>query len=189
MPTGSWLYSYLFIWTLILVQFAAIILLTRQVSGMMNHWVRNDPDWGLPLGSLAPELPDKDYYDKDIDKILGEGRKRIIFFLSSTCHTCDEAILRVWAISELPELEVVLAIQASDINLRLFLTKHGYVEPKTVTIIRDEKGLVAGAYKATVVPFVVVVSSMGRIAAKRTAITAAEISMLLRQADAFEAAT
>lgn len=149
MPTGVWLYSYCALWLLILLECLALILLVRQMGGLYEHWIRNDPDWGLPLGSLAPALPDVDLYGRTISLAASRGRKTVLFFLSPGCRSCKDSILRVPAIAKEEDVEVVLVVRAGELQTKLFVSQH-YRDREfpDVPVTADPDNHVAGQYKS-----------------------------------------
>lgn len=186
MPTGAWLYSYIFLWVLSLIELVVCILLVRQVSALVSHWVRNDPEWGLPLGSIAPVLPNTDIFDNQIPQFTDTNTYTTIFFLSTSCGACDELARKIPTISKIEGVLVIIVMEASIDNSQLFLVKHRIDENQTFRVIADPLNKVATAYRSQVHPFVVVVNPAGRIASKRTALTLSEIQMMVGRAKEFE---
>ena len=182
MPTGAWMFSYFALWIMVIFEGAVCILLVRQANSQVNHWVRNDPDWGLPLGSLAPVLPYTDFRGAEIPEAPQTGKLRVLFFVSTKCSACDQIMMRVSPTVGITGVDVILIIHANEEDATLYLTKHRCDVIPNLHVITDPERKIADSYKATVSPFVVVVNSDGRVGAKRSALTLTEIGMLIDSA-------
>ncbi len=182
MPTGAWMFSYFALWTLVIFEGAVCILLVRQANSQVNHWVRNDPDWGLPLGSLAPVLPDYDFRGAAISSVPQAGKLRVLFFVSTKCSACDQIMMRVSPTVGIDDVEVILIVQGNEENTALYLAKHRSDIIPNLLVVTDPERSIAENYKANVSPFVVVINSNGRVGAKRSALTLTEIGMLIDSA-------
>jgi hypothetical protein len=183
MPTGLWLYSYVALWTLLLIECVVLALLLRLTSQLYRHWIKNDPDWGLPLGALAPKLPGLDVYDRPVPAIVGP-RKRVLVFVSPGCKSCRSILDRVPAVARFPDADVVLVVRAREAIARLFVAEGLRLTDKPhFPVFADRDGLLAAQYNVVVAPFVVVLDAAGRVAARGAAITLSELDQLLSQAD------
>jgi methylamine dehydrogenase accessory protein MauD len=184
MPTGIWLYSYLVLWALLLIESLLMIGIVRQIGSMHGHYVKNDPDSGLPLGALAPAIHGEDVYGRPVSLATSRGKKTLIYFLSTGCHGCRTVLSYVHALGTLDEFELILVMSASKMRTQLFLAElwHGSPTPSFM-VVADEKRLHADRYKSVVVPYAVVVDEDGLIGAKGGPMTLTEVAALLRQAD------
>lgn len=186
MPTGIWLYAFYFICVLIFVEYLVIILLARQVATLYSHWIKNDPDWGLPLGSIAPSLPKTDLYGRSTEIIHKDDELILIMFLSNTCHSCSTAIGQVHLLSQSQEIQVTLIVQAKELDAKLFVTKHRRdTSFPDVPIFADTDSRISASFKVVAVPFVVVVNSTGRIVGKRTVASLTETRLLVESSKRF----
>src|SRR5438128_1370489 len=184
MPTGAWLYSYFALWLLLAVECVALVLVVRQVGRLYSYWLKNDPDWGLLLGSLAPALPEVDLYGRSVSLAAPRGKKTVLFFVTPGCRACDHAIALVGTSTNPDEAEVVLVAGAGELKTKLFVSQYGRdaLFPE-VSVIADPEGKASSQYKAIITPYTVVVDTRGRVAAKGSVTTGGEVWLLMNQAD------
>jgi peroxiredoxin len=188
MPTGAWLYSYLALWFLLALECLALVLVLRQVARLHSYWLRNDPDWGLPLGSLAPALPPKDLYGRNLSLAAARGRKTVLFFLTPGCRGCEHAMSLVGTTTNPDDAEVVLVVRGSAVKVKLFVSRHGReARFPEVPVVADPEGTVSERYKVVVAPYTVVLDTARRVVAKGSAITDGDMWLLMSQADRIDA--
>jgi hypothetical protein len=184
MPEGFWLYSFLGLWALLILNSAAIFALLRQVHDLHSYWVKNDPEWGLPLESLAPALPGVDVDGNPLSLGIARGRKSLLFFVSTGCSSCSQLMQRAGAFSHSEELELTVIVSATTLRTRLYVAQYRKDELfPGVPLVADPDQEWMGYYKVNAVPYVVVVDEDGRIGGKGSVVTLAEIGQLIRQAD------
>lgn len=189
MPTGWWLVSYAALWALIVLEFFVLIAVVRYVSELLRHWVRHDPDQGLPLGVVAPALPDRDAFGDVVPRFGAAGRPTLLLFLSRGCSGCREAMKMMPELSELPGLSVVLIVSAKPAECRFFAETHRRSELfPGVAVVPDWDRRLTDDYMVPLVPYGVVVDATGRITAKGSAGLMPHVEGLLRQAAEMERA-
>ncbi len=190
MPTGGWLFSYFALWLLLLVVCLAVVMMVRQVDRLYTYWIKNDPDWGLPLGSLAPAVPERDVYGRPVSLAAPRARKTVLFFVTPGCRSCNHAMLLVGTSTNPDEAEVVLVVRAGELKTKLYVSEYGRDELfRQVPVIADPDGRVSADYKVVVAPYTVIVDAAGRVGAKGSALTGGEIWMLMNQADRLSASS
>jgi methylamine dehydrogenase accessory protein MauD len=180
-----WLYSYLALWTLLLVVSFLLVVVLRQLRELYGYWVKNDPEWGLPLGALAPAVSGEDAYGRPVSLAAGRGKKTLLFFLSPGCRSCRTAMRGVPALREREDAELVLVVSGNPLQTQLFLANHRQdVAFPDILAVADAKRELAEQYKVAAVPYSVVVDEDGRVGAKSARWSLEEIASLVTSAEA-----
>jgi methylamine dehydrogenase accessory protein MauD len=180
-----WLYSYLALWTLLLLISFLLIAVQRQLRELYGYWVKNDPEWGLPLGALAPAVSGEDAYGRPVSLAAGRGKKTLLFFLSPGCKSCRAAMGRVPSLREREDAQLILVVSATPLQTQLFLAGHRQdVAFPDVLAVADAKRELAEQYKVAAVPYSVVVDEDGRVGAKSAGWSLEEIDSLITAAEA-----
>src|SRR5438128_887334 len=112
MPTGLWLVAYGALWLVLLINSILLVGVIRHVAHLHSYRVQNDPEWGLPLESLAPALPPEDLFGRPVSLAPSRGRKTLLYFVSAHCSSCRQAMARVPLLSQTDGLELVLVVSA-----------------------------------------------------------------------------
>jgi methylamine dehydrogenase accessory protein MauD len=183
MPSGIWLYSYLALWLLLLLESALLIGMIRQVAQLHAHWVRNDPVTGLPLGAKAPALRHHDIAGRAVSLGSERGRKTLLLFLSPGCRSCREAIERIGSLLEFGKFEIVLAVGASVTKTRLFVMEYDSLVEADVPVIADAERELSDRYRVGAVPYIVLIDEDGRIGGKGVGLSVLDAGVLVTQAD------
>ncbi len=185
MPSGLWLYSYIALWGLLLIVSALLVGVLRQITALHAYCVRNDPEWGLPLASMAPALPERDLFGRRLSLGASRGKKTLLYFVSRHCSSCRAAMRLVPLLSEaVDEFELVLIVGSSETDSRMFLEEHRRKDAfPGVHVVADPSGRLMAEYKVAAVPYVVVVDEAGRIGARGGGVTSGELGGLIAQAD------
>lgn len=184
MPQGLWLYSYLGLWALLILTSLLLFAVVRQLRALHSFWVQNDPEWGLPLGALAPAVAGGDVFGNPATLGTARGKKTLILFLSRGCKACRQVVLMVPTLTRWEQTELLLVVGGSALDARLYMAEHHREErfPSVPVLCDRDYGLME-KYKVSAVPYVVVVDEDGRVGAKGSPLASAEIAMLLRQSD------
>jgi methylamine dehydrogenase accessory protein MauD len=185
MPSGIWLYSYLALWALLLAVSFLLVAVLRHMREVYSYWVKNDPEWGLPLGALAPALLAEDIDGRPVSLGASRGKKTILIFLSRGCHSCRRALAQVPSLRAIEGVELILVVSAKELETRLFLAEADRdVNFPEVLALADSNRRLTHTYRVAAVPYAVVVDEDARIAGKRTGWSPGEIESLMRQAEA-----
>jgi methylamine dehydrogenase accessory protein MauD len=172
MPTGVWFYAYVGLWGLVLLDAALLFGLIRQVVRLHEHWVLNDPDWGLPVGSPAPALPAQDLFGHPVSLAGQRGKKTALLFLSRGCKACRDTMPLVPSMAKREGTELVLVVADGPARAAAFVAEFDRDEAfPGVPVLPDADGQIREQYKVGGVPYLVVVGSDGRIASKGSAST------------------
>src|SRR5438046_981558 len=123
MASGPWGYSYVGLWALLLLEGVLLFGLIRQMVRLYEHWIINDPDWGLPLGSLAPALPVKDLFGRPVSLAAARGKKTLLLFLSRGCKACRDTLALVPSMPRGKDKELVLVIAERDPQVASFVAE------------------------------------------------------------------
>jgi methylamine dehydrogenase accessory protein MauD len=186
MPSGIWLVSYLAFWLLLIVSTTLLVAVLRQLRILHSHWVVNDPDWGLPVGSIAPQLPTKDAFGRPVSLGSARGRKTLLVFLSRSCSTCHNVIreLPVYQLDD-PNLEVIAIVTGTALQTRLFASAPGWLPDlhENVFVVADPDRSVMDPYKITAVPYAIAVDEDGVVGGKGSGFSSAEIGFLIHQTE------
>jgi hypothetical protein len=184
MPSGIWLWSYLALWFLLILESLALIGVVRQLAHLHSYWVAHDPAWGLPLGALAPELPGRDIEGEPVPRPAERGDKTLIYFLSPGCPSCRQVLEQMRALGQLEGVSTLLVVAASELKTKLFVAPFCVDGiPPGVTVLADPRSQLGHRYKIGMSPYGIVVGPDGRLAAKTAGITMTEIRAALAQAD------
>ena len=184
MPTGIWLYSYVGLWLVLLVNSVILIALIRQVSDLHGYWVRNDPEWGLPLESLAPAIQLPDVFGRPVSLGAVRGEKTLLFFVSTSCGSCKRLMNAVPIFGRAEGVQLIVVVSATAMNTRLFVEQYRREELfPDLPVVADLHQEIMSQYKVAAVPYIVAVDQDGQIGAKGAALSSGEIALLLQQAD------
>lgn len=184
MPTGLWLYAYLGLWVLLLVETVVISALIRHIASLNAHYIKNDPDAGLPLGVLAPALIGEDIFGRPVSLSASRGRKTLIYFLSTGCPSCREVMGRSYRLAAFNGVDLVVAVTANKTRAELFAMEFWRGnKPEHFAVLPDRHKDNYNNYQVSLVPYAVVVDEDGRIGAKGSAVGFAEVAHMIQQAE------
>jgi hypothetical protein len=182
MPTGLWLYAWIGLWVLVLLEGVMLCALLRQVTGLYEYWVKGDPDHGPKLGSIAPHLPERGLHLRPLPP--ESGRWRLIFFFSRECGACKRTLKIVPDFAARADLSVVLVVGNSEEQTEEFLEgRLAESAVAKVALLADAEKNVFGDFGVTTTPYAVVVDRNGRIGAKGIVNEIDEVDRLIRQSD------
>ena len=184
MPTGLWLYAYFVFFAIVIVESLLMIAVLRQVTTLHTHFVKNDPNAGLPLGALAPVLSGDDLFGRPVSLSAARGKKTLLIFVSAGCSYCRPVMSVVPAILPSADFELILVVSSSKLRTRLFLEEH-WLEASTPAfpILADERTRLGERFRVSGVPHAVVVDEDGRIGAQGQPTSASAVALLLEQTD------
>jgi thioredoxin-related protein len=184
MPTGLWLYAYYFFFCIVVVESLLMIAVLRQLAALHSHFVKNDPNAGLPLGALAPLPTGSDLFGRVVSLAAARGRKTLLFFVSPGCGYCREVMKLIPDITNTSGFEMALVVNSSELRTRLFLEEHWRnLSVPGFPVIADEQNELAQRFVVSAVPHAVVVDEDGRIGGQGTPLGEPSVRRLLDQAD------
>jgi hypothetical protein len=184
MTSGLWLYSYLALWGLLLLESVLLIAMLRQLKALHSYWVQNDPEWGLPLGALAPALAGGELFGRPVSLAADRGEKTLLLFLSRGCKSCRDTMLHVPSLHSRENLELVLVVRGKALETKLFLAEFRRAERfPDVLVLPDADRALMDQYKVVAVPYAVVVDEDRRVGAKGTGTSPGEIEALIAHAE------
>jgi hypothetical protein len=183
MPTGLWLYAWIGLWVLVLLEGVLLSLLLRHVGGLYEYWVKGDPEQGPKVGNLAPALPEVDLYGRPAAN-AGAGKMKAILFMSKGCGSCRDSMRFVPALSRRTDLSTVLVVSNPEADAKSYV--EGQIPTETlanVTIVADPGKAVFDSHRVTTTPYAIVIDPEGRIAVKGIVNRLDEMDRLLKRAE------
>ncbi len=152
-------------WIVILALGIVVYALTRQI-GLLHDRIKPvgalSLGQALQVGDRAPDfsLPSLNGGDTPIGGAAGDGRKTLLFFLSSTCPVCKELLpaLKSLAADEKKQLRLVFASDGDEAEHRAFISRHHLGSYPYV--LSAEAGM---AYRISKLPYGVLIGRGGSI--------------------------
>jgi methylamine dehydrogenase accessory protein MauD len=184
MPTGLWLYSYCLFIGVAIIESVLMIAILREIAALHTHFVRTDPNSGLPLGALAPVLSGNDLFGRPVSLAASRGKNTLLFFVSAGCSHCRRVMPVIPAIYNTGDFELVLIVNNSKLKTQLFLEENwpNGSAPRFPVVV-DDRNHLGERYRVAGVPHVVVVDADGRIGMQGVATTASEVHFLVEQTE------
>lgn len=183
--TGLWLGTYVVLWVLALSMAVVLIGVARQVALLHTRLgsrgsVFDRDVYGLPRGVTAPlGLEGKEAVTGHPTRLDSfRGRELVLVFVRPSCTPCDELVTELRA-SNFIELQPTLVITFPDtVGNEISFIGDQAIDSKLIEII-DTEGEIAREFAVELVPFVYLIDSTGRVAARGIANTASQIEVLL----------
>ena len=141
---------------------------------------------GLPLGAIAPVPFGEDIFGRPVSLGMSRGKKTLVYFVSTRCSSCRDALRMVHALHALPEMEVIVIFNAPRTNVLLLLAelwRNPEEAQMPFLILTDEDGKTMQRYQVTLVPYLNVVDDEGFLGAKGMPGSLSETAFLCNQSD------
>jgi hypothetical protein len=184
MPTGMWLYSYLALWVLLIVESLLMAALIRQVASLHSYWGTSETGPGLPLGAIAPALSGNELFRQSASHVTEERRRTLVCFLSAGCGSCQTALDLIPWLKALQGVRCVLVIAATPLKAKMFLARFSDGETlRAFTVLADPQRAFMRQYQVRAVPYAVLLNEDWRIVAASLNLTEDDVKGMLARAD------
>lgn len=164
MNSPIFLLTYAILWVLVLMQFAALLLLYRQQGRALLNSREGRANQGPELDTPLPTVQMRDLAGNPIHFGQLSTLPRLLSFAQTTCPSCAKALPELAASAtaraELLETVLICAGTAQDV------TAFAAGLPATVRVVADTRGVGQMRWRISTIPFSIVVDREGIVRSK-----------------------